>query len=54
MCFNVDPSFSNSLDVMIVLRLKDFPPASIRSFVRGMPQETQDKVFMNFYGKVDA
>ncbi|MBO4341120.1 MAG: lysophospholipid acyltransferase family protein [Bacteroidales bacterium] len=53
-CFNVDPSFSNSLDVMIVLRLKDFPPASIRSFVRGMPQETQDKVFMNFYGKVDA
>lgn len=53
-CFNVDPAFFNSLDAMIVLRLSDFPPKTIRSFVRSLPQETQDKVFEHFYGSVKA
>ena len=49
-CFNVDPTFCDSLDAMIVLRLAEFPPKSIRSFVRSLPQETQDLVFDHFYG----
>ena len=48
-CFNVDPAFSDSLDAMIVLRLRDFPRESIRSFVRSLPQESQDRVFRHFY-----
>lgn len=52
-CFNVDPSFSNSLDAMIVLNLKDFPEATTHSFVRVLPKEIQDKVFANFYGSTN-
>ena len=49
-CFNVDPLFSNSLDAMIVLDLSVFPQISTRSFVRALPHETRDAVFMHFYG----
>ena len=53
-CFNVDPDFSDSLDAMIVLRLKDFPEASVRSFVRSLPQDLQDVIFEHFYGSFIA
>ena len=49
-CFNIDSTFSNCLDAMIVLRLSDFPQASIKSFVRSLPQEMQDRVLTHFYG----
>ena len=49
-CVNVDPDFSDCVDAMIVLKLKDFPPASIKSFVRSLPQEVQDAVLRHFYG----
>ena len=49
-CVNVDPSFSDCVDAMIVLRLKDFPSSSIKSFVRSLPQEVQDTVLRHFYG----
>ena len=49
-CVNVDPDFSDCVDAMIVLRLADFPPASIKSFVRSLPQEIQDEVLRHFYG----
>ncbi|MBR4756927.1 MAG: lysophospholipid acyltransferase family protein, partial [Bacteroidales bacterium] len=49
-CFNVDPLFCNSLDGMIVLKVSDFPPAMLRSIVRPLSKEMQEKVFMHFYG----
>lgn len=52
-CFNVDPLFSNSLDCHILLPLKDYPVASVRSYVRALPQELQEAVFRKFYGSVN-
>ena len=49
-CFNVDPLFFNCLDGMIVLKVADFPPAMLRSIVRPLPKEMQEKVFRHFYG----
>ncbi|MBP5488296.1 MAG: lysophospholipid acyltransferase family protein [Bacteroidales bacterium] len=49
-CLNVDKDFSDCVDAMIYLRLADFPPASIKSFVRGMPEETQKEILEHFYG----
>ena len=49
-CVNVDPDFSDCVDAMIVLRLADFPPSSIKSFIRSLPQELQDEVLRHFYG----
>ena len=49
-CFNVDPLFGNCLDAMIVLKASDFPSRMLRSVVRPLPQETQEAVFMHFYG----
>ena len=49
-CVNVDPDFSDCVDAMIVLRLADFPPASIKSFVRSLPKEIQEEVLRHFYG----
>ena len=49
-CVNVDPDFSDCVDAMIVLRLADFPPASIKSFVRSLPKEIQNEVLRHFYG----
>ena len=49
-CFNVDPLFSNCLDAMIVVKVSDFPSRMLRSVVRPLPQETQEAVFMHFYG----
>ena len=49
-CVNVDPDFSNCVDAMIVLRLADLPPASIKSFVRSLPKELQCEVLRHFYG----
>ena len=53
-CVNVDPDFSDCVDAMIVLRLKDFPPASIKSFIRSLPEEIQDTVLRHFYGTVNV
>lgn len=53
-CINVDPLFSDSMDAMIVLRLCDFPPNSIRSFVRSLDTEVQKQVFQHFYGSTEA
>jgi putative hemolysin len=52
-CFNVDPLFSNSLDCHILLPLKEYPVASVRSYVRALPQELQEAVFLKFYGTVN-
>ena len=49
-CFNVDPLFGNCLDAMIVLKASDFPVRMLRSVVRPLSQETQEDVFMRFYG----
>ena len=49
-CFNVDPLFSNSLDGMIVLKVHDFPIPMLRSIVRPLSKEMQEKVFNHFYG----
>lgn len=49
-CFNVDPLFGNCLDAMIVLKASDFPVRMLRSVVRPLAQETQEAVFMHFYG----
>ena len=49
-CFNVDPSFNNCVDAMIVLKMKDFPVHMIRSIVRPLDKDMQEKVFLRFYG----
>ena len=49
-CFNVDPDFSSSLDALIFLRYADFPQNTIRSILRGLPEDLQDTVWMHFYG----
>lgn len=49
-CMNVDADFSDCVDAMIVLRLADFPPVSIKSFVRSLPEEIQRGVLRHFYG----
>ena len=49
-CVNVDPDFSDCVDAMIVLRLADFPPASIKSFIRSLPEGIQNEVLRHFYG----
>lgn len=52
-CFNVDPLFSSSMDCHILLPLKDYPVSSIRSYVRSLPREVQEAVFLKFYGTVN-
>ena len=50
-CFNVDPLFSDSLDGLIFLRFTDFPRNTMRSFLRGLPDELQDAVWTRFYNE---
>jgi hypothetical protein len=50
-CFNVDPDFENSLDCTIFLRHSDFPENTLRSIVRGLPEDIQDGIYMHFYGR---
>lgn len=50
-CFNVDPDFENSLDCTIFLRHCDFPENTLRSIVRGLPEDIQDGIYMHFYGR---
>lgn len=52
-CFNVDPLFCSSLDCHILLPLSGYPVASIRSYVRALPQELQEAVFQIFFGSVN-
>ena len=52
-CFNVDPLFFNSLDGMIVLKVRDFPVQMLRSIVRPLSKEMQETVFRHFYGTAD-
>lgn len=49
-CFNVDPSFNNSLDGMIVLNKNDFPVPMMRSLTRPFQKETAEMVLLHFYG----
>ena len=49
-CFNVDPSFNNSLDGMIVMDKSDFPVPMMRSLTRPFQKETAEMVFLHFYG----
>ena len=53
-CLNVDNDFSDCVDAMIYLRLADFPPASIKSFVRSLPEETQKEILTHFYGSTEV
>ncbi len=50
-CFNVDPLFSNSLDGLIFLPIHQFPENTMRSLLRGMPEEKQEAVLTHFYGE---
>lgn len=50
-CFEVDPNFNNTLPGLIFLRYSDFPKNTTRSFLRGLPDELQDAVWMRFYGE---
>lgn len=50
-CFNVDPDFMYSLDGLIFLRLSEFPEITLKSILRGLPEDLQNKVWMHFYGK---
>ena len=50
-CFNVDPDFSYSLDGLIFLRLSEFPQNTLKSILRGIPEDLQNKVWMKFYGE---
>ena len=49
-CFNVDPDFSFSLDGLIFLKHTDFPQKTMRSILRGIPEDIQNQVWMHFYG----
>lgn len=49
-CFNVDPDFESSLDCTIFLKHSDFPENTLRSIVRGLPQELQEGIWEHFYG----
>jgi putative hemolysin len=51
-CFNVDPDFSYSLDGLIFLRLSEFPEVTLKSILRGLPEDLQNKVWMQFYNKL--
>lgn len=53
LCFNVDPDFKDSLDGLILLKLSDFPPQTLRSLLRGVPAALRDQVFTHFYGTVE-
>ena len=53
-CFNVDPDFCNSLDGLIFLRFSDFPENTLRSIVRGLPDELQERIWLRFYGHKPA
>ena len=50
-CFNVDPDFCFSLDGLIFLHYPDFPQTTMRSILRGLPDDLQNRVWMRFYGK---
>ena len=49
-CFNVDPDFCSSLDGLIFLRFADFPEQTLRSILRGLPDDLQEAVQAHFYG----
>lgn len=49
-CFNVDPDFANSFDGLIFLRLADFPEITLKSLLRGLPQDIQNKIWMRYFG----
>ena len=49
-CFNVDPDFTDSLDGLIFLDIKDFPPQKLRSFLRGVPEALREQVFEHYFG----
>ena len=50
-CFNVDPDFSYCLDGLIFLHFPDFPQSTVRSILRGLPEDLQNRVWMQFFGK---
>lgn len=50
-CFNVDPDFSYCLDGLIFLHFPDFPQSTVRSILRGLPEDLQNQVWMQFFGK---
>lgn len=53
-CFNVDPLFGSCVDGLIFQRLRDFPTNTLRSILRGLPEELQDAVWHYFYGEPRA
>ena len=50
-CFNVDPDFMYSLDGLIFLRLSEFPQNTLKSILRGLPEDLQNKVWLHFYNE---
>ena len=49
-CFNVDPLFNNSLDGLIFMRLSEFPVQTLKSLLRGLPEDMQKMTLTRFYG----
>ena len=47
-CFNVDPAFNNALDGLILLKFTEYPENTLRTLVKFLPKEEQDKVFARF------
>ena len=47
-CFNVDPDFQNSLDGLILLKLKDFPKNYLKSLIKVLPEDLQEKIMTEY------
>ena len=41
-------------DGLIFLRYSDFPENTLRSIVRGLPDELQERIWLRFYGRKPA
>ena len=47
-CFNVDPDFQDSLDGLILLKLKDFPKNYLKALVKVLPEDFQEKIMAEY------
>ena len=43
-----------TLDGLILLKLSDFPPQTLKSLFRGVPEALRDEVFQHFYGTTEV
>ena len=50
LAFNVDPLFNYSLDALILLPIKDYPRAEIRSMTKDVQNPTEREAILNRFG----